>query len=161
VDIAQVLGMHTDAQEPEDISGFGVDVDGGLLFTIATRFRAYAISPSGEVKAWGVAGGAPGRFNVTAGIAADARHYYVADALKSAVVVFDRNLKFVEEFGFRRPQEHGGLIAPAQVEAGGGRIYVSQRRDRGVSVYAVAAAPLDGAVTKGSTNIGTEQRSIQ
>jgi len=140
VDLAKVLDVPASKLGEVQLSGFGVDVDGGLLLTIAVRFKAYALSPAGELREWGTPGGAPGLFNVVSGIAADAHHYYVADQLKCAVIAFDRkDLGFVDEFGYRRVQSAGGLVGPTQVEAGNGRVFVSQNANRGVAVFAAPA----------------------
>jgi hypothetical protein len=59
----------TDDRGNKDISGFTVDKDGNILITIPVMFRVYAISPDGQVSYFGKPGGAPGRFNIVAGIA--------------------------------------------------------------------------------------------
>jgi hypothetical protein len=120
------------------ISGFNVDYEGNMLFTIPVLFRAFRLSLDGELKGFGRPGGSPGGFNIVAGIAADARgFYYVSDRLKSAVIIFDRNLRFVKEFGYRgsRPEN---LIGPNDLEIDAeGRLYVSQLRSRGISVFKI------------------------
>jgi len=137
LDFAKLLGIDAGKRQDTQLSGFGVDVDGGLLFTIAVKFRAYVVSPAGELREWGTAGGAPGFFNVVSGIAADERCYYVADQLKSAIIAFDRTtFDFIDEFGYRRPQAMGGLVQPTDVVAGNGKVFVSQNANRGVSVFA-------------------------
>jgi hypothetical protein len=147
VDVAEVLGIERSKREDNQLSGFNVDLDGGLLFTLAVKFRAYALSPSGELREWGTPGGAPGFFNVVSGIAADARHYYVADQLKCAVIAFDRaDLSFVDEFGYRVAESEGGLIGPTQIAAGNGRIFVSQNANRGVAVFAAPEGERKDAV---------------
>lgn len=141
VDLAAAVGVDEKKLGDVQLTGFGVDVDGSLLFTIAVWFKAYALSPAGELREWGTPGGSPGLFNVVSGIAADARNYYVADQLKCAVIAFDRrSLEFVDEFGYRRPQAAGGLIGPTQVAAGDGKVFVSQNGDRGVAVFLAPAA---------------------
>jgi hypothetical protein len=117
--------------------GFGVGPDESLLLTEPTGFRAFVISPGGEVRTFGQRGGAPGMFNVAVAIDADEQgNLYVVDILKSAVMVFDKEFNFLREFGYRggRP---GNLVAPVQVAAGGGQAFVSQMGRRGVAVYRV------------------------
>jgi hypothetical protein len=150
VDLAKLLLADVPENKRGDVhlSGFGVDVDGGLLFTVAVLFKAFVLPPGGELREWGRAGGAPGMFNVVSGIAADERHYYVVDQLKCAVIAFDRaGLGFVDEFGYRRVQSAGGLVGPTHVAAGNGQVFVSQYADRGVAVFAAPAGRDDVAVS--------------
>jgi hypothetical protein len=124
-------------QAPREVElrGFGVGPDESLLFTEPTGFRAFVISPGGQVRTFGQRGGAPGMFNVAVAIDADpVGNIYVVDILKSAVIVFDRDLNFQREFGYRGGSP-GNLVSPTQVAAGGGQAFVSQMGRRGVSVY--------------------------
>lgn len=123
------------------LRGFNVDRDGNILFTIQPLFSAYTMSPEGEVRAFGVKGSAPGKFNIVGGIARDdAGNYYVADILKSAVLLFDKDLVWRKEFGYRGPRP-SNLAAPEDVAAAGDRVFVSQRARRGVAVFRVVAKP--------------------
>ena len=72
------------------------------------------------------------------GIVADDRGYiYVADRLKSAVIIFDKNFKFLHEFGYRGRKSYN-LIAPNDLDLDNqGRLYVSQLASIGVSVFNV------------------------
>jgi len=95
------------------------------------------LSPDGTLRSFGIKGSAPGKFNVISGIAVDEKgYYYVTDILKSAVLVFDKDFRWLKEFGYRgnRP---GSLASPVDVAAGGGKIYVSQYARRGVSVFKI------------------------
>jgi DNA-binding beta-propeller fold protein YncE len=119
------------------VKGFRVAPNGDILFTVQPLFRAYVLKPSGELLAFGQRGSAPGKFNVITGIASDERgYYYVADILKSAVLVFDKQFRWVKEFGYRTDKP-GAIVAPVDVAAGGGKVYVSQFAKRGVSVFDV------------------------
>ena len=73
-----------------------------------------------------------------AGVALDSQgNVLVADKQKSAVLVFDRNFVFLTEFGYRgsRPDN---LIVPDEIAVDGkDRVYVSQGRRLGVSVFAL------------------------
>ena len=72
-------------------------------------------------------------------MASDFRGFvYVTDILKSAVLVFDPELRFVEEFGYRTSKRGSGLVAPVEVVTSGGRVYVAQNARRGVSVFRVS-----------------------
>lgn len=137
-DVAEKIG---EAKHRGDLGlrGFNVDREGNILFTIQPLFRAYTMSPDGEIRGFGQKGSAPGKFNIVSGIARDdAGNYYVGDILKSAILVFDRDLVFQKEFGYRGPKP-GNLAAPEDVAAAGDRVYVSQRARRGVSVFQVVA----------------------
>jgi hypothetical protein len=126
-----------DKETDTEMNGFAVDADGSILFTVATLFKAFVVSPDGIIRSWGRPGGAPGRFNVTAGIGADATRYFVLDALKSAVIVFDKKFNFLGEFGGfgKKP---GQLYGAMTMAVGGGRVYVSQMGGRGTAVYQVS-----------------------
>jgi hypothetical protein len=121
------------------LRGFNVDREGNILFTIQPLFSAFTMSPEGEIRAFGTKGSAPGKFNIVGGIARDdAGNYYVADILKSAVLLFDKDLQWRKEFGYRsgRPS---GLVAPEDMVAVGDRLFVSQRARAGVSVFRIVA----------------------
>ncbi|HSN92778.1 MAG TPA: hypothetical protein VLS93_16215 [Anaeromyxobacteraceae bacterium] len=137
-DVAEKLQMVKE-RESLGLRGFNVDREGNLLFTIQPLFRGYVMSPAGEIQEFGQKGSAPGKFNIVGGIARDdAGNLYVADILKSAILVFDREYRFVREFGYRgmKPQN---LAAPEELEAtGDGRLFVSQNTRRGVSVFQVS-----------------------
>jgi hypothetical protein len=121
------------------LRGFGVDREGNLLFTIQPLFRAYVMSPAGEIRGFGQKGSAPGKFNIVGGITRDdAGNFYVADLLKSAILVFDPELQFVKEFGYRG-RAPGSLAAPEEIVAAGEKLFVSNRGRKGVSVFRVGA----------------------
>src|SRR6185503_10591293 len=103
------------------------------------EFRAYAVSPEGEVTSFGKVGGAPGQFGVVSGIARDDQgRVFVADKLRSVVMVFDKSLRFVTEFGFLGLGADN-LVRPDQLVLGeGGKLYVTQLYNRGVAVFSLA-----------------------
>jgi DNA-binding beta-propeller fold protein YncE len=137
-DLATLIDLEERKKEDAGLGGFGVDPAGNLLFTVPPLFKAYVLSPGGEVRSFGTPGSAPGKFNVVTGIAGDdAGRIYVVDMLKCAVIVFDRDLKFLGEFGYRG-YSPGRLIAPRSVAVGNGNVYVAQYGGRGVTVYRVA-----------------------
>ncbi len=135
-DLAKLVGIE-DQRADTGIRGFNVDQQGNLLFTIQPLFKAYIASPEGKVTDFGVKGSAPGKFNVVGGIARDeAGNVYVADILKSAILVFDRNLEFLREFGYRGRSQQA-LAAPDEIAVSEGKVFVSQHARRGVNVYRV------------------------
>ena len=119
-----------------EVSGFYVDADGSIVMTVPALFRAFILSPDGALTWFGKSGGAPGRFNIVAGIARDRRgNYLVVDRLKGSVLVFDKSFNFVTQFAVRgyRP---GELIFPNDIVMDNSdRVYVTQMGKRGVSVY--------------------------
>jgi DNA-binding beta-propeller fold protein YncE len=137
-DIASIIGLEEDERADTGIVGFNVDREGNMLFTVPAIARAYVVSPDRTVRSFGKRGSAPGRFGIPAGIVADAAgHYLVADTLRCVVMVFDKDLGFLTEFGFRGTGP-GNLIGPRELAAdNGSRIYVAQLRQRGVSVFQI------------------------
>jgi len=125
-----------DRLEDVSLNGFAVDEHGNMFFTIPVLFAAFRLSVDGKLAEFGRPGSGPGRFGVAAGIVSDDRGYiYVADRLRSVVLVFDRNFVFQTEFGYRgdRPSN---LIVPDDLAVDArGNIYVAQAANRGVSVF--------------------------
>ncbi len=119
------------------MNGFGVGPSGDLLFTVATKFKAYVVAPDGKARSFGQPGGSPGKFGIVAGIGEDEDgRIYVADTLKAVVLVFDRDLHFVGEWGYAG-RSADRLLGPRQVAVGEGKVYVAQNGRRGVSVFTV------------------------
>lgn len=148
-DLAEKLQI-ADKREQIGIRGFNVDGDGNMLFTISPLFSAYVMTPAGEIDAFGKKGSAPGKFNVVSGIARDARgNFYVADILKSAIIVFDPEYRFVKEFGYRGSAP-GSIAAPNELAMSDDKLFVGQTPRRGVSVFQVAsgAGATDGSEAK-------------
>ena len=135
-DLRPMLGIDERHRDDANLRAFNVDAAGNMLFTVASFFRAYVLAPDGKLRQFGQKGSSPGRFGTAAGIAADADgHVYVADTLRSAVLVFDAaDFRFVGEFGGRGGP--GGLVAPLDVAASGGKVYVTQSVG-GIKVFGV------------------------
>lgn len=131
--------------EPDDrktgtagITGFTVDHDGTVFFSIASRFRVYRLATDGTQTSFGSSGSAPGRFGVIAGLATDSQgNLLVADKLKCVIMVFDREFKLLAEFGYRGPRPENLIVPDDLAVDGRDRVYVSQGRRRGVSVFAL------------------------
>jgi DNA-binding beta-propeller fold protein YncE len=138
-DLFPLLDLEEKDRGNLEIGGFSVDKEGNILFTIAVLFRAYILSPDAKLAWFGKPGAAPGRFNVVAGIVADSKgNYLIVDKLKSAVMVFDKKHNFVTQFGYRGLGK-GNLITPHDIAIDNGdRIYVTQGRKKGVSVFKLA-----------------------
>jgi len=137
-DLARLAGIEDKDRAGNEIFGFSIAPDGSMLFTIPTQFKVFVISPSGDLKAFGRAGSAPGSFSVVADVVADSHgRLFVADMGRWVVLVFDKKLEFLTEFG---SSEGGGiqLIRPAGLAIGGNdRLYVTQARDLGVAVFRI------------------------
>jgi hypothetical protein len=135
-DLISLLELQEKDRGNVEVTGFSVDGQGNILFTVAVLFKAYILSADGQLAFFGKPGGAPGRFNVVAGIATDGKgNYLVADKLKSAVMVFDKKFNFLTQFGYRGLKP-GNLIVPNDIAVDyDDRIYITQAAQRGVSVF--------------------------
>jgi DNA-binding beta-propeller fold protein YncE len=136
-DLGTLVGIEENKRDGTDIDGFSVDSAGNMLFTIPVKFAAFVLSPDGQYIKFGRPGGAPGKFNNVGGIVVDDQgYYYVADKLKSAILIFDKDFRFQLEFGYRgsRPEN---LNAPKNLALDPhGRLYVSQL-GKGISVFQI------------------------
>jgi DNA-binding beta-propeller fold protein YncE len=138
-DLGAMLEIEPQKRNTTQIAGFSVDRAGNIYFTIPVIFSAYRLSTDGKLAGFGRPGSAPGRFNNLGGIVADDRGYiYVADRLKSAVLIFDQDFNFLHEFGYRGRRAYN-LIAPDDLGLDTrGRLYVSQLASLGVSVFNIS-----------------------
>lgn len=136
-DVAALLSLSDQERADTGLRGFNVDFAGNLLLTIQPLFAAYVISPDRTVRTFGVRGSTPGKFNVVGGITRDAAgNLYVADMLRSVVMVFDANFEFVHEFGYRG-KAPGALAGPDEIALGDGQLFVVNNARLGVSVFKV------------------------
>lgn len=122
-----------------NFGGFSVDSQGNLYFTLSSLFVAFRYTPFGELQAFGIPGSSPGKFGVVSSIAADGEgNIFVSDRLRSVVLMFDRELNFISEFGYRGPEPHN-LIVPNDlaIDERNHRIYVAQAANLGVSVFSI------------------------
>jgi hypothetical protein len=121
-----------------DMAGFCVDREENIYFTISSLFAAFKLpADGGRLQMFGYPGSAPGKFGVVAGITTDDQgNIFVADRLRSVVLIFDSNFNFRTEFGYRGTSP-GSLIVPDDVvvDDKNGLIYVAQAAMRGVNVY--------------------------
>ena len=137
-DFRRLLDPDDQKKGDTEMFGFTVDRDGTMYFTVPTLFKVYRVSSDGKVASFGRPGSGVGRFGVIAGIAVDSSgNILVVDKLKSVVIVFDRDFNFLREFGYRGPRPEN-LVAPDDIAIDSkDRVYISQGRRRGVSVFAV------------------------
>jgi DNA-binding beta-propeller fold protein YncE len=137
--IGSILNFSEQKVRDTGMSGFSVDKDGNIYFTISEYFRAYKMTPNRQVSSWGTPGGAPGKFNIATAIDTDDKgNIYVVDALKASVEVFDKDFHFLMDFGGRGIGP-GDLISPQGIMIDDkGTVYVSQSANRGVNVYRIS-----------------------
>lgn len=134
-DLAALAGIADEERSNAGLGGFNVDLKGNILFTVPVKFSAYRLPLDGELIGFGTPGQTAGTFGIISGIVSDARgNVMVADSLRSVVMIFDEDLQFQHEFGYRgdRPEN---LIGPSDLAFGNDRLFVSQLRHRGVSVF--------------------------
>ncbi len=135
-DILPLLELEEKEKQDAMMDGFSIDREGNFLFTIPPLFRAYKISPDRKVSYFGKAGSTPGRFNIVAGIASDGKgNIFIVDKLKCAVMVYDKNFNFLNQFS-SRGWKPGFLIAPEDIAVDNhDRVYVTQAGNKGISVF--------------------------
>ncbi len=136
-DLAVLIGLGPHERADAMMRGFSVDRDGNLLFTVASVFSAYVVTPSDKVRMFGKRGSSPGKFNIVTGIASDDEgHLFITDSLRAVVMVFESgSFRFLGEFGYRGDDPEN-LVSPYSVVVGNGRVYVSQSRGA-VKAFAV------------------------
>lgn len=123
------------------MAGFWADEQGNFFFTMPLSFAAFAMSPAGELRQFGARGSSPGKFNIVGAVATDERgNVFVLDRLRAVVLVFDRNLTFVLELGYRGDGPEN-LISPYGLAVGNGKLFVSQAGERGVKVFQYRLGP--------------------
>jgi len=135
-DLIPLLEREEKDRGSMEVTGFSVDQEGNILFTVSTLFRACILSPEGKMDWFGKPGSVPGKFNIVAGITRDSKgNYLVVDKLKCAVMVFDKNFNFITQFGYRGLKPDGLIVPNDIVIDNKDRIYVTQSNKRGVSVF--------------------------
>ena len=136
-DVGALLVKEDKPDSKNEMVGFNVDRDGSMLFTVPTLFAAFRMSLDHKVASFGTPGSLDGKFNVVGGIASDDKGFiYVADILKSVVMVYDKDFNFQMQFG-HRGTDRGSLVAPQQVEIMNDKIFVNQAKNQGVSVFRI------------------------
>jgi hypothetical protein len=137
---AELLEIPEKDRENTEIFGFSIDGAGNMQFTIPVLFKAYVVSPEGKVAAtFGKSGSSPGMFGIVNGIVADDQgNRFVAEMLRSVVMVFDKEYRFLYEFGYRGDKPEN-LIRPSGMAMGNaGKLYVTQLGRQGVSVFRIS-----------------------
>jgi hypothetical protein len=135
-DIAELMDLGEKEKEEAELGGFSVDAQGSMYFTVPILFVAFKLSPEGEL--YGIGGeGTKGKFGIATGIVTDdSGNIYVSDSLQMVIMVFDRERNFLMAFD---ADSMGGLRVPRDLAIDGrGKLYISQGRRRGVSVYSIS-----------------------
>jgi hypothetical protein len=141
LDLAELGGLPQEDRGNAEVSGLDVGRDGTVVFAVPVQFRVHAVDPRGGVRTFGRAGSAAGNFGVLGGVALDGDgNIFLSDRQRSVVMVFNRNFRFLREAG--RTAKSEWLVRPGAVAIDSrGKLYVSQVRNRGVAVFAIASAP--------------------
>lgn len=129
-------------KQDSGMTGFSVAADGSIFFTNAPLARVYQVSADGTLRSFGQRGSTAGKFGVPADVVTDATGKYllVADTLRCVVLVFDKDFRFLTEFGLRG-YKPSNLIGPMYMTVDSkNRVYVSQLRNRGVNVYQLSGS---------------------
>jgi DNA-binding beta-propeller fold protein YncE len=137
IDLLDVAGFKQKNRGNFEMMGFSVDREGSILFTVPAEFCAYKLSPDGALASFCQRGSGPGKFNIAAGIVSDDSGYiYVSDKLKSSVLIFDNEFKFINQLGARGYGPFG-FIVPMDMAVLGDKLYVAQGAGQGVSVFSI------------------------
>ncbi len=137
IDLISRMGLEENKRYDVDMSGFAVDKEGNILFTVPVLFKVFRLSTDGTLAAFGERGGSPGKFNIVAGIAVDDNgYYYISDQLKSAILIFDPGFHFLTQVGQRGGRDED-LIGPTDLTILDNKLYITQTARRGVSVFSI------------------------
>ena len=139
IEFLKLLEVEDQKKTGVEMIGFTVDRQGNIFFTMPVLFKVFKYAPDRTLTSFGSPGSIPGKFGILAGIAADSRgNLHVLDKLKSAVQVFDKDFNFVTAFGYRGARPENLIVPDSLAIDGRDRLYVTQGRRRGVSVFALA-----------------------
>jgi hypothetical protein len=137
LDLAELAALEPEIRAEAQIGGFDLDPQGRMVFSIPIDFSVRIVSTDGTVKIrFGESGSKKGQFGVVGAVTTDDEgNIYVADKLRSVVIVFDKDQKFLNELG-GWGLEPGKFVIPTDVAVTpSGKLFVSQMRNRGVAVF--------------------------
>ncbi|SNB47147.1 hypothetical protein [Geobacter sp. DSM 9736] len=139
IDLATKIGLLEQERLDSGIGSITLDRQGNFYFTMPTMAKVYRMAKDGQISSFGKRGSGPGKFGVVTGVAADKEgNLLVTDTLRCLVMVFDKDFKLLKEFGFRGFKP-GNLIGPSEIAVDTtNKVYVSQIRNRGVSVFQIS-----------------------
>jgi len=84
-------------------------------------------------------------------------YIYVSDRLRNVVLVFDRDLMFQTEFGYRGDQPSNLIVPDDLAVDSSGNVYVGQAANRGVSVFKVVNQETSSLQASETVSINHEQ----
>ena len=108
-----------------------------IVVTITTAWAISAWFPSPKeigydhVLTWGETGSEPGQFSEPIGIVVSGNEVFVSDAGNHRIQAFDRNGKFLREFGYEGSGP-GELSRPMHMDIRAGRLYVAEYLAEGI-----------------------------
>jgi len=139
IDLLSFVDAEATKKDGAEVVGFTVDGEGNIFFTVPVLFQVYKLSSDRKVTSFGRPGSSAGKFGIIAGVVSDSRgNVLVADKLRCVVMAFDKGFNFLGEFGYRGDKA-ANLVVPDDLAIDEkDRLYVSQGRKRGVSVFALA-----------------------
>ncbi len=139
IDLLSLVDSEGRTKEGAELIGFTVDQDGSIYFTVPVLFKVFKLPPDRKMLFFGKPGSSVGKFGILAGIAVDSRgNLLVVDKLKCAIIVFDKAFTLLGEFGYRGTRPENLIVPDAIAVDRRDRVYVTQGRRRGVSVFALA-----------------------
>ena len=141
LDLAELAGLSDEERVSAEVNGMDIGSDGTVVFAVPVQFRVHAIDPGGGVRSFGRSGSAAGNFGVLGDVALDAEgNIFLSDRQRSVVMVFNREFRLLREAD--RISNREWLARPGALAIDpAGRLYVSQVRNRGVAVFAIAPPP--------------------
>jgi hypothetical protein len=141
LDLADLAGLTPEDRGNAEVSGVDIGGDGTVVFAVPVQFKVHSVDPKGPVRSFGKSGSAAGNFGVLGDVAVDGEgNIFVSDRLRSMVMVFTKEFRFLREGG--RISNREWLARPGALALDpAGRLFVSQVRRRGVAVFAIVPAP--------------------
>ena len=135
-DLAALIGAE-DNRADLGVRGFNVDREGNVLFTVSPEFKAYVLSPGGELRAFGRSGSSPGGSASSPGSprtrrAASTSRTSSAAKSSCSTRTSSSSASSGDEAGTPRASS-----VRIEVQVANGKAYVVQGARRGVSVFAV------------------------
>ena len=137
-DLVPLLGEDEKGHAITDMSGLSLDAAGNMLFVLPVAGKACRLSPDGRLDMFGNRGSGPGKFGVPGWVVPDRNgNYLVCDKLRSMVLIFNKELRYVKEFGSTGVRD-AYLAGPSVMALDGeGKLYVGQMAARGIHVYRI------------------------
>jgi hypothetical protein len=131
-DLTLKFGEEEDQLGEYDLErrGFWIDRKENIYFSFPLIFHVAVLGPDGKQRGFGQKGSTAGKFNVIGNVVADDDGYiYVADVLKSTVMVFNPEFRYVGQVA--------GIHRPAGVLYADGKLFVAQGRSAGIAVFGI------------------------